>query len=176
MNEELKEMMDVPDQEEGAEQGSPTAEASETPDLQETIQLLEKENMRLRADMENLRKRAQKEKMDFARYANESLLCEIIPVCDNFDRATQVRTQDPEVEKFLKGFQMIQGQLEHILKEAGLEKIEASQQPFDPNLHEAVEVVEGEGGNQEIVAEVLRPGYRYKEKVIRPALVKVVKE
>ena len=63
---------------------------------------LEKENLRLRADMENLRKRAFKEKTDYARYANENLLGEIIPVCDNFERATQVSTKDPDMENFLK--------------------------------------------------------------------------
>ena len=91
--------------------------------LEDKIKELEMENLRLRADMENLRKRAFKEKTEFARYANENLLGEIIPVCDNFERATQVNIDDPEMEKFLKGFKMIQDQLDYVLKNAGLEKI-----------------------------------------------------
>ena len=94
--------------------------------LEEKIKELEMENLRLRADMENMRKRAFKEKTEFARYANENLLGEIIPVCDNFERATQVNVNDPDMEKFLKGFKMIQDQLDYVLKNAGLEKIQAS--------------------------------------------------
>lgn len=143
---------------------------------EEIIKDLENENLRLRADMENLRKRAHKEKVDFARYANENLLAEIIPVCDNFERAVQVNTDDKALENFLKGFKMIQSQLDHVLKTAGLEKIEAENQPFDPNLHEASEMAPGGQDGENIVAEVLRTGYIFGDKVIRPALVTVKKE
>ena len=162
------------------QQESGTASADLSSENQEEInetklQELEKENLRLRADMENLRKRAHKDKMDFARYANENLLCEIIPVIDNFERATEVTVDDPECKKFLTGFTMIQNQLEQVLKNAGLEKIEALDQPFDPNLHEAVEMAaDAEAGN-EIVTAVLRTGYTFNDKLIRPALVKVAK-
>lgn len=143
--------------------------------LEDKIKELEMENLRLRADMENLRKRAFKEKTEFARYANENLLGEIIPVCDNFERATQVNIDDPEMEKFLKGFKMIQDQLDYVLKNAGLEKIQASGQAFDPNFHEAAEVVEEAEGEEGTVIEVMRTGYKFGEKVVRPALVKVKK-
>lgn len=136
---------------------------------------LEKENLRLRADMENLRKRAFKEKTDYARYANENLLGEIIPVCDNFERATQVSTKDPDMENFLKGFKMIQDQLSYVLKNAGLEVIDAEGKVFDPNFHEAAEVVESSEAEAGTVIEVMRTGYKFGDKVIRPALVKVQK-
>ena len=142
---------------------------------EDIIKELESENLRLRADMENLRKRAHKEKMDFARYANENLLADIIPVCDNFERAVQVTTEDPALINFLKGFTMIQSQLDYVLKNAGLEKIEALDQPFDPNLHEASEMAEGSNEGENVVAQVLRTGYMFGEKVIRPALVAVKK-
>lgn len=143
--------------------------------VEDIIKELENENLRLRADMENLRKRAFKEKTEFARYANENLLCEIIPVCDNFERATQVNVSDPDMEKFLKGFRMIQDQLEYVLKNAGLEKIQAFGQKFDPNFHEAAEVVEDSDAEEGTVIEVMRTGYKFGEKVVRPALVKVNK-
>lgn len=136
---------------------------------------LEKENLRLRADMENLRKRAFKEKTEYARYANENLLGEIIPVCDNFERATQIAVEDPDMENFLKGFKMIQGQLNEVLKNAGLEIIEATGKKFDPNFHEAAEVVEDSDAQAGTIIEVLRTGYQFGDKVIRPALVKVQK-
>lgn len=143
--------------------------------LEEKIKELEMENLRLRADMENLRKRAYKEKTEFARYANENLLGEIIPVCDNFERATQVNVNDPDMEKFLKGFKMIQDQLDYVLKNAGLEKIQASGQAFDPNFHEAAEVAEESDAEEGTVVEVMRTGYKFGDKVVRPALVKVKK-
>jgi molecular chaperone GrpE len=143
--------------------------------LEEKIKELEMENLRLRADMENLRKRAFKEKTEFARYANENLLGEIIPVCDNFERATQVNVNDPDMEKFLKGFRMIQDQLDYVLKNAGLEKIQASGQKFDPNFHEASEVVEDSDAEEGTIIEVMRTGYKFGEKIVRPALVKVKK-
>lgn len=142
---------------------------------EDMIKELENENLRLRADMENLRKRAHKEKIDFARYANENLLADIIPVCDNFERAVQVATDDPALINFLKGFTMIQSQLDYVLKNAGLEKIEALNQPFDPNLHEASEMAQGSQEGENVVAEVLRTGYTFGDKVIRPALVAVKK-
>lgn len=159
----------------GKEQVKEEQPVSEETTPEQKIQELEKENLRLRADMENLRKRAYKEKTEFARYANENLLCEIIPVCDNLERATQVTVQDPEVEKFLKGFKMIQGQLEYVLKNAGLEKIEALNLKFDPNFHEAAEVVEDSAIDSDTVVGVMRTGYKFGEKVVRPALVKVTK-
>ncbi len=143
--------------------------------LEEEKKELEKENLRLRADMENLRKRAYKEKTDYARYANENLLGEIIPVCDNFERAIQVTTKDPDMENFLKGFKMIQDQLNYVLKNAGLEIIEAEGKAFDPNFHEAAEVVESLDAEAGTVIEVMRTGYKFGDKVIRPALVKVQK-
>lgn len=161
----------IQDNEELKDENVETEEVS----LEEKIKELEMENLRLRADMENLRKRAFKEKTEFARYANENLLGEIIPVCDNFERATQVNVNDPDMEKFLKGFKMIQDQLDYVLKNAGLEKIQAIGQKFDPNFHEAAEVVENSDVEEGTVIEVMRTGYKFGEKVVRPALVKVNK-
>ncbi len=151
------------------------AEVVEEISFDDKVKELETENLRLRADMENLRKRAYKEKTDFARYANENLLGDIIPVCDNFERATQVNVNDPEMEKFLKGFKMIQDQLDYVLKNAGLEKIEAIGQNFDPNFHEAAEIDEDSESETGTIIEVMRTGYKFGDKVIRPALVKVKK-
>ncbi len=177
-DENIKDTTDQQNQENGPmpNDDQPSAETlSPEEQTEQKCKELERENMRLRADMENLRKRAHKDKMDFAKYANENLLCEIIPVFDNFERATKVTTEDAELQKFLKGFTMIQDQLEYTLKNAGLEKIEAVNQTFDPNFHEAVEIVETNETESDMVVEVMRTGYIFNDKVIRPALVKVSK-
>lgn len=143
--------------------------------LEDKQKELEKENLRLKADMENLRKRVFKEKTEYARYANENLLGDIIPVCDNFERATQITTDDPEMEKFLKGFKMVHDQLNYVMKNAGLEPIEAVGKAFDPNIHEAAEVVEDSEAEAGTVIDVIRTGYKFGDKVVRPALVRVKK-
>lgn len=143
--------------------------------LQKELDETKKDKMRLMADMENLRKRSQTEKMEYAKYANQNLLQDILPIMDNFERAIMVETESQELKNFLKGFEMINTQLNDILKNSGLEKIEALDQVFDPNLHEAAMSVADENYDDDIIIEVLRTGYKYKEKVIRPAMVKVVK-
>jgi molecular chaperone GrpE len=130
------------------------------------------------ADLENLRKRAAREKQDAIKFGNESILQKLIPVLDNLDMALAAAQSDdgPNVEALQTGVSMIQQQFRSVLAEAGLEEIDARGQPFDPNLHEAVSQQESTEVPEGHVMQQLRMGYRLKERLLRPASVIVAKE
>lgn len=134
--------------------------------------------LRLSADFDNYRKRTQKEKEDWARYAAQGLMEKMLTVIDGLDHASRsVEQLTPEVQKVVEGFVMIQRQLLDILQQEGLKEIDACGQPFDPNFHEAVMQMppaNGEPDNQ--VIGVLRKGYMYRDRVLRPCMVQVAKE
>ncbi len=130
--------------------------------------------LRTQADFDNFRRRARAEKEEFAKYASQKLIEELLPIVDNFDRAMAASREQRDIESLAKGVEMIQRQLFAVLENEGLKPIEAIGQPFNPELHEAImQVPAEEGGASGIVAEELRKGYMLKEKVIRPAMVKV---
>ena len=104
------------------------------PEAQETIAELNERIVRLTADFDNFRKRAQRDKDEARQFANQGLLEKLLPVLDNFEMAlTAVKGADPSVRD---GVQMILDQLLSVLKESGVEPVDALGQPFDPNLHE----------------------------------------
>lgn len=133
--------------------------------------------LRLHADFDNYRKRMTKEKEEWSRYASQGIIEKLLPVLDNLERAIDsLKKQNEETQSLFSGIIMIHRQFMDIFQNEGLEPIEAVGQVFDPLLHEAmmqVPVEEGQGDNQ--VVEELRKGFRYKERVIRPAMVKVAK-
>ncbi len=134
--------------------------------------------LRATADYENFRKRAAREKQDAIKYANEGLIQKLVPILDNFDMAiAAAQTNATDTAQSLQaGIAMIYQQLKNVLMEAGLEEVDASGQPFDPNWHEAVsqrettEVPEGQ------VVQQLRKGYKLRERLLRPASVIVAKK
>ncbi|GBF33164.1 heat shock protein GrpE [Desulfocucumis palustris] len=129
--------------------------------------------VRLQADFENFRRRTQKEKEDFYKYASEQLIVALLPVLDNFQRALEVKDDDPR--KVVEGVEMIYRQIEDVLRKEGLERIAARGEQFDPARHEAV-MQEPAGENPDnTVTQEFRCGYCLKGKVIRPAMVKVAK-
>lgn len=140
--------------------------AAKEAELQEYIGRLQ----RLQADFENFRKRNQKEREELAKYGAERLVCSLLPVLDNFERAL---TATGEESSLKTGVEMIYRQLSEVLANEGLACIEAVGKEFDPNMHQAVMRVEAqEHGDNEVVEE-LQKGYLLKEKVIRPSMVKV---
>ncbi len=134
--------------------------------------------LRLSADFDNFRKRTQKDKEDWSHYAVQNLLEKFLPILDGLDNAiAAVGSTGPETQKVLDGFLMIHKQFSDILQQEGLKEIQALNQPFDPNFHEAVihaAPEEGQADNQVVM--VLRKGYTYRERLIRPSMVKVTKE
>ena len=148
-------------------------------ELTATIQKLRADNQKLydrllrkQAELENLRKRMQREKEEFLQHADADLIRALLPTLDGFDRALKHR--DPRVpEEFHKGMELIYQGMFDVLKRRGLEPIGAVGQTFDPHLHQAVETVEdAQRRDQEIVEELLR-GYKLKHRLLRPSMVKV---
>ena len=139
-------------------------------ELQNEINTLKDKNMRIAAEMVNTLRRKDEEINRLLKYSNESLITELLPVIDNFERALTV-----DVESYQKGMTMIYNSLKNILEKFEVKEIEAIDKEFDPSFHQAVMQEEKEGTKENIVIEVLQKGYTYKDKVIRPAMVKVSK-
>lgn len=129
--------------------------------------------LRVQADFDNFRRRTQREKEELAQYASLKLVEQLLPVLDNFERAMQVGAEGEEQQSFFKGMDMIRRQLLQVLEAEGLRAMEAVGEAFDPELHQAVMRVESEDHEEGIVVEVMQTGYWLKDKVLRPAMVKV---
>jgi molecular chaperone GrpE len=138
-------------------------------------QLEEKENryLRLQADFDNSRRRARLDYEAAQKYRSQSLITDILPVLDNFERALNVDTDNEQTKSLLQGMEMIYRSLLDALKKEGVEPIESQGKEFDPNFHQAVMQVEEEGYDSNIVVEEFQKGYILKDRVIRPAMVKV---
>lgn len=133
--------------------------------------------LRLLAEMENTRKRLQKEKLDMARFSVENVITEFLPAMDNFENALGfTQNMSAEVSNWAKGFQMILDQFKEVLTSNGITAFSSKGQLFDPRLHEAIETEETDSHQEgEILQEYVR-GYKSKERTIRPARVKVAKK
>ncbi len=128
--------------------------------------------MRLQADFENYKKRTQKEKLDTYQFALEDIMTKLLPVLDNLDRA-EAAADDSNKDSYREGVQMVFKQLVNILQEEGLAEIKSIGEKFDPNFHHGVAVGEDSEKEDQEVLEVFQKGYTFKDKVIRPAMVKV---
>lgn len=147
--------------------------------LEEEKKALEKENrslfdqlLRRQADFDNFRKRLEREQAELRPAAQASLVSELIPALDAFERALTANTAGVS-EEYRKGVELICKQLFVALTAAGLEAIEADGQPFDPNLHHAVERVETSDYEDQQVVATLQKGYLFRQRLLRPALVRV---
>lgn len=144
-------------------------------ELQNEVNTLKDKNMRIAAEMVNTLRRKDEETNRLLKYSNESLITELLPVIDNFERALNVDVTSNDIESYQKGMTMIYNSLKNILEKFEVKEIEAIDKEFDPSYHQAVMQEEKEGTKENIVIEVLQKGYTYKDKVIRPAMVKVSK-
>jgi molecular chaperone GrpE len=126
--------------------------------------------LRTLADWENFRKRSERERADYVRYATAGFLREILPVLDNFERALD---HAEEGDDFHKGVLLIYKQLYDVLQKHGLRAIDESGVRFDPNIHEAVVREEDDSIPSQTVVAVLQKGYFLHDRLLRPALVKV---
>lgn len=133
--------------------------------------------MMAQAEMVNFRKRKEEETSNMLKYANQDLILEVIGVLDNFERALNLddNNLNDELSKFLVGFKMIYASLKEILIKFGVEEIDALDKDFDPMIHQALLVDQDPEKPNNIVLDVLLKGYKLKDRVIRPASVKVNK-
>jgi molecular chaperone GrpE len=138
-------------------------------------QLDEKQDRLLRAlaDVENVRRRAQREREDYVKYANESLLRDVLPVLDNFDRAIAAAQAGTAAPGVVDGVELIRRELLRVLERHGVTRYSAVGQPFDPSRHEAIARVVSTEQRPDTVVSETAPGYALHGRVLRPALVAV---
>ena len=139
------------------------------------IQDLENKLLMQSADSINYRKRKDEEVARMLKFCNEDLIKQMLPILDNFERAIKLDDDnlDDEVSKFLEGFKMIYCNMQSIMEKFDVKPIDGANKPFDPIYHNAIMVEKKDDVEPGMVLEVLQKGYIYKEKVIRPAMVKV---
>lgn len=151
-------------------------------ELEKKIEELENKNkelsdqtLRSQAELINYRKRKDDELSRMLKYAGEDMIKELLQILDNFERAINMDDDnlEDEVSKFLSGFKMIYCKFVSILEKNGVKAIDGGNKPFDPTYHQAVMTEAREGVEPGMVLEVLQKGYLLKDKVIRPAMVKV---
>ena len=170
----------------GAEDGAPKDEArlNESPDLLTAVtaerdQLamekadLQDRYLRLQAEFQNARRRAEKDRGEFAEYAATEAVRALLPIVDDFERALKSESAGKE---YAKGMELIYQRLFESLKKLGLEPMESAGQPFDPHMHHAVEMVESEDKPDHTVLEEYQRGYNFKGRLLRPAMVRVAVE
>ncbi|MGH7197101.1 MAG: nucleotide exchange factor GrpE [Candidatus Saccharimonadales bacterium] len=145
-------------------------------ELQARVDELTTDVQRLRADFENYHKRAENEKGSLRELTKAATILKLLPVIDNIDRAISHTPEDLADNKWVQGIVSLGKNLEKSLKDLGLERIPAAPgTTFDPNLHEAISVEDGDG-EHEVVAQELRAGFKLGHQVIRPSMVKVKRE
>jgi molecular chaperone GrpE len=153
----------------GAEVGGPAGELQRL--KAERDSLLDR-LARAQAEFDNARKRAVKEQQEFREYAGADAIRPLLPVLDSFERALQVRSEPGD---FRSGVELIYKQLQDALAKIGVRAIPAKGEPFDPHVHEAIEMVETSDAADHEVLEELQRGYKFKDRLLRPAMVKVAK-
>lgn len=134
--------------------------------------------LRAQAEFENARKRLERDKADFVKYANDGLIAEFLPMFDNLELAERHIKEAKDFKAVREGVDMIQLQIQKLLKEVGVERVKTIGEKFDPHVHEAVEVEETDDKNKndDVVIAELKPGYMFKGRLLRPASVKIVKK
>ncbi len=142
---------------------------------QDEAKLLQDQYLRTLADMDNLRKRTQRDKEELAKFANENLLRDILPVVDNLERALEHAKQEHSSEGLLEGVQMTLTQFCQVLKKFGVVPVEAIGQCFDPSLHQAIGQLETTEYPSNSVAQEMQKGYVLNERLLRPSMVMIAK-
>ncbi|MDD2181326.1 MAG: nucleotide exchange factor GrpE [Bacilli bacterium] len=153
----------------------PVKKKKKKDDIKEKIKELEEKSLRSQAELVNYRKRKDDEVIRMLKYANEDMVKSILPLLDNFERAIKMDDEnlEDEVSKFLSGFKMIYVDFKNTLEKFEVIAIDGNNKPFDPTYHQAVMTDKVEGTEPGMVLEVLQKGYLLKDRVIRPAMVRV---
>ena len=148
--------------------------------LRDEIEQLRDEKLRLLADMENLRKRSDRDRMDSIRYGNINFARDILSLGDNLSRALDAIPKDAEktetITNLINGLRMVQREFTSILEKHGIKKIEALNQRFDHNFHQAMMEIESEDVEEGIVIQEIQSGYNMHDRLLRPSMVGVAKK
>ena len=158
----------------------PSAEVEETPAVESELEALraEKANYldrlaRLQAEFDNFRKRSVRDQQDFRDYALAEALRSLLPILDSLDRA--LKTTGVSVDDFRSGIELVDKQFHDALSKLGVEPVGAEGEIFDPNLHQAVQMVDTDEVEDHRVIDELQRGYRIKDRLLRPAMVRVAR-
>lgn len=141
--------------------------------LEEELKQSEDKYLRLYAEFENFKRRKNKEIETNNVYKSQKVITEILPSLDNLERALQVESDNEEIKSLLKGVEMVYDGLLNVLKSEGVELIETENAQFDPNYHHAVMQEEDSEKESGAILDTFQKGYKLKDRVIRPAMVKV---
>ncbi len=142
-------------------------------ELKEQIKGLKNDLLKEQADMQNIKKRLEKERIIERKYAAMSICKNLLTPLDHFNLALKHETTNEESEKILKGFIMIKDQFNKALEDEGVSIVDALNEEYDPNYHQAIMTEKVEDIEPNIVLEVLQEGYMFKDRIIRPAIVKI---
>ncbi|PMC39684.1 nucleotide exchange factor GrpE [Bacillus sp. UMB0899] len=147
--------------------------AEKMAELQAKLVETENKMLRTQADFDNFRRRTRLDQEAAQKYRAQNIVSDILPALDNFERALQIEANNEQTKSLLQGMNMVYNQLVQALQNEGVETIKSVGETFDPHLHQAVMQVEDENFESNTVVEELQKGYKLKDRVIRPAMVKV---
>ncbi len=142
-------------------------------ELEDKIKELQNALLREKADVQNIKKRLEKERIIERKYAAMSVCKGLLTPLDHFVLALKHETTDEASEQIFQGFKMIKEQLSKALEDEGVSVIDALDEEYDPNFHQAIMTEKVEDKETNVVLEVLQEGYMFKDRVIRPAIVKI---
>lgn len=154
-------------------EAEPAAAAGEVEALRRELQERQDRLLRALAETDNVRRRSQRDREEYVKYATESLLRDLVPVLDNFDRAVSAGRSAGDGAGVLEGVELIRRELLKVLERSGLTRYSAVGQRFDPTRHEAIARVVSADQAPDTVASETAPGYMLHGRVLRPALVAV---
>jgi molecular chaperone GrpE len=159
-------------QQSATDKGTPASRVSEVEKLRAERDTLLDRLARMQAEFDNARKRSAKEQQDFRDYALVDTIKSLLPVLDSFERALQT---SPEKSEFHVGVELIHKQLQDALAKIGVRPIPAKGEQFDPRYHEAIEMVDTDDAEDHQVLAELQRGYKLKDRLLRPAMVRVAR-
>lgn len=142
-------------------------------ELEAKLEEAESRILRQIADFENFKRRARLDQETAATYRSQSLVTDLIPALDNFERALQIEATNDQAKSIMQGVEMVYRSIIDALKKEGVEAIEAVGTQFDPNVHQAVMQVSEPDTESNVVLEEFQKGYKLKDRVLRPSMVKV---
>ena len=162
------------------EEENEQSEESEEDRLQEELRTLKEDKIRVLAEMENLRKRFDREKIDSIKYGSINFARDILSPGDNLERALSAINQEEDhpqsIKNLIEGLKMVQKEFSSALEKNGISKINSMNEKFDPNLHQAMMEVERDDLDEGIVVQEIQTGYMMHDRLLRPAMVGVSKK
>ena len=170
----------ISDKNEENDDATEDTEPSEEESLKEEIRILKEEKIRVLAEMENLRKRFDREKIDSIKYGSVNFARDILSPGDNLERALSAINKEEDhtksIKNLIEGLLMVKKELSSVLEKNGVTKIDTSNKKFDPNLHQAMMEVEKDDIEEGVVVQEIQPGYMMHDRLLRPAMVGVSKK